>query len=174
MKLFIFCLRSFFLTVSVLAQNLSVNTLIKLRQMRTPSYIHQKLEGKGWKLVSVTEPTLDKQGVAVWSYESVRKSDNAWVYLYYSMTDYRQNGIEYHPNCSCKMPKLQKKIKQRKMKKLDEGERREGIDVKYKYTAYADSNYISRLLTYPNEPNNIAIQIFDKDYYVVQENNDLL
>jgi hypothetical protein len=150
---------------SLQAQDLSINTLLKLRQLETPRAVHKKLAGKGWKMMSNKLPTEEKLGFASWAYKPVDSKATAWVHFFYSQNS-GNNVIQFDADCNCAISKFEKYILKRKMYKLEDGERREEGKLLHTFTGYYDERLVIRLLTYPPDRGNFGIQILDKDYYL--------
>ncbi|WP_125185514.1 hypothetical protein [Botryobacter ruber] len=169
MKLLL-CLCALILSTSVLAQELSLRNLLKLRKLEL-AQINRKLSGKGWQFVSDSKPTDATMGKAIWAYHPMGESSTAWCIIYYNHTS--PSRILYNISGGKAIQKIQKKIEKRKMSVWEEGQQQDAGQFLGTFSDYADDKHVMRLLKYV-QPNYYGIKIFMREDYLKAKENGRL
>lgn len=172
MKPLLVCVCILLVSVSAFAQNLTLNSLMKLRKMEVPE-INRKLSRKGWSFMSDNKPTKEVMGKAVWAYspDPTGEGATAWCVLYYNETS--PSRILYNVYEGNAIQKIQKKFRRRKMRPISEGNILERVEQLERYADYPDDKYMYRVLKY-KQPGSSGIKIFEKtDYETAQKNGRL-
>lgn len=172
MKQHLVCICILFVTGPALAQDLTLNNLMKLRKMGVPK-IDKKLSRKGWTFMSDDKLTKGVMGRAIWAYgpDPTGEGATAWCVLYYNDTS--PSRILYNVYEGNAFQKIQKKFSRRKMRPTSEGNMLERVVNLERYADYSDDKYMYRLLIY-KQPGNGGIKIFEKaDYEKAKQNGSL-
>lgn len=172
MKSLFVCLSVIFLSAPVLAQNLSLRNLLKLREMEVHK-VDRKLSKKGWQAVSDSKPTAGIMGKAVWAYNPTPTGEGAtaWCVLYYNTTS--PSRILYNASGSSTVPKIRKKMRRRKLLPISEGNTLNGVEQLENYADYTDQGYVFRLMQY-EQAGFSGVKIFEQsDYRKARENGRL-
>lgn len=172
MKPLLVCICILLVSASALAQDLTLNNLMKLRKMEVPE-MDKKLSRKGWTFMSDDKPTKGVMGRAIWAYgpDPTGEGATAWCVLYYNDTS--PSRILYNVYVGNAFQKIHKKFRRRKMRATSEGNMLERVVNLERYADYPDDKYMYRLLIY-RQPGYGGIKIFEKaDYEKAKQNGRL-
>jgi len=157
------------------AQNFSLKQLLKFRQ-EEQAYITQKLTKKGWTFMLDNKPTEEMMGRAVWAFNPVMVGNmeagaEAWCVFYYSRES--SSRILYNYFGQETMRKINKRIRQKAMISIDNGNELRGVSALSAYTDFMDRTLVFRIMTY-EFPNKFGIKIFVQEDYLEAKRNDRL
>jgi len=138
--------------------------------------ITKKLKKKGWSFMVDNKPTEEIKGKAVWAFKPVavgnlEKGADAWCILYYSPES--SSRILYNYFGQESLRKINKRIRQKAMISIANGNELRGVSSLAAYTDFADETLVFRIMTY-EFPDRFGIKIFDKEDYLEAKKNDRL